>query len=104
MDRPTDTAEVGIVVHAAVLLAGLALAWMDTRPSWDDTGVTAAGLLIIAALGALAGIKPWLSALLVVAPLLVVETSGSVGVLMAALFPLVGAYAGWLVRRRVWRR
>jgi len=84
-------------------MAGLAIAWMDTGPNWDDTGVTAGALLFTAALGSIAGIKPWLSAALVVLPLLVVELSAGIGILIAILFPVAGAYAGMFVRNRFGR-
>jgi uncharacterized RDD family membrane protein YckC len=86
---------------ALVLGAGLAITWIDTRPQWDDTGITAVAVLIIAALGTLAGVAPWLSATLVAGPILVAELSGGMGVLLAIPFALAGAYVGAFVRQRM---
>lgn len=81
----------------------MAIAWVDTRPYWDDTGVTAGALMIAGALGSLTGIPPWLVALFVGAPLLIAELPGSAAVLLAIPFTLAGAYAGAFVRRRIVR-
>jgi uncharacterized RDD family membrane protein YckC len=86
---------------ALVLCAGVAIASVDTRPRWDDTGITAGALLVAAAGGSLAGVPPWLAAALVAGPILAAELSGGLGVLIAIPFALAGAYAGAFVRRRV---
>ena len=88
-----------VIVAALVLCAGLAIAWVDTRPGWDDTGITAGLLAIVAAAGALAGVPPLLVAALAAGPMLVAELSGGTGVLLAIPIALVGAYVGALVRR-----
>ena len=83
---------------ALVLGAGIAIAWIDTRPNWDDTGITALGILVLAASGSLLGVAPWLSALLAAGPIVVTEISGGQDVLAALLFALAGACAGSLAR------
>jgi hypothetical protein len=82
------------------LCAGIAVAWIDTRPGWDDTGVTACAVLIAAAAGAFARVPPWLSAALAAGPILAVELRGGTGVLLAIPFALVGAYGAAFVRRK----
>jgi hypothetical protein len=75
---------------------------LDSRPGWDDTGVTAALLLLAAALiAAIDGHRPWSWALLVGLPLPVIELtgSGSVASIAALLFAAIGAGIGWGVRR-----
>jgi hypothetical protein len=89
-----------LIASALILCAGLAIAWVDTRPRWDDTGITAGALAIVAAMGSLARVPPWLVAALVAGPILVAELSGGTGVLLAIPFALAGAYAGAFVRRR----
>ena len=43
---------------------GLFFAYVDSRPTWDDTGVLACGIALAAAIfGALGPRKPWLWAL-----------------------------------------
>ena len=82
--------------------AGLAIGFLDSRPGWDDTGITV-GLLILAAGTAtgISGRRPWLWALLVgvPTPLLELPTGGSAASLAAVGFAAAGAVAGWLVAR-----
>ena len=86
------------------VVSGLAIGFVDSRPGWDDTGITA-GLLILAAGAAaiVSGRRPWLWALLVGAgtPLLEIPTGGSLASLAALVLAAVGALAGWLVSRSV---
>jgi hypothetical protein len=86
---------------ALLLCAGLAIAWIDTRPEWDDTGITAGLILLASGLGSLAGIQPWLTAAIVVGPILVAELSGGTGVLLAIPIALAGAFSGAFIRRQV---
>lgn len=53
---------------ALALLASLALGWVDTRPNWDDTGISAGLLLIGAAVAGLTGAPWWLAGGLMAAP------------------------------------
>jgi hypothetical protein len=95
-----------VVLLAAAVAAGAAIGYVDSRPGWDDTGITA-GLLIVAAgaAAAVSGRRPWLWALLVggATPLLEIPAGGSPASLAALLFATVGALAGWLVARG-WQR
>jgi len=86
-----------------VLLAGLAIAWMDTRPGWDDTGITAGALALCAALGALGGLRPWLAAALTVLPLLAAELPGGTAVLVSIPVAALGALAGGVLRSSLGR-
>ncbi len=88
-----------VILAALALGAGLFIAWMDTRPGWDDTGLTAGAVLLAAGLAGLAGVRPWLAALLVAGPMVVAEVTGNRGVLVAAVIAAVAAYAGAGLRR-----
>ena len=91
-----------LLIGAFALALGLAIATVDSRPGWDDTGVTA-GLLVLAAatVAALDGRRPWLWALLVGLPLPLIEVpaTGSGAALVAILFAAIGASIGIVVRR-----
>ena len=88
------------LVGVLALAAGGVIAWVDTRPGWDDTGVTAGALLIVTGVAALAGLRWWIAAVLVVGPLLLAEI-GSVGwgLALAPAIAAVGALGGTLLRR-----
>jgi hypothetical protein len=84
------------------IMAGLAIAWVDSRPGWDDTGLTAAAVFLAAAFfAAVAPRKPWLWALAVGAwvPLFGIVGSRNAGSLLAPVIAFVGATAGALARR-----
>ncbi len=86
------------------VVAGLGIAFLDSQPGFDDTGVTAAALAIatlfavllegsgrplrVAALAVLVGI--WI-------PLFEIAAPGSYGPLLAFVFSAVGAFIGWVV-------
>jgi hypothetical protein len=98
--RKARLASLGVLLGPAlVLCAGVAIAWVDMRPRWDDAGITAAALFVAAAGSSLAGVRPWLAATLVAGPILATELSGSLGVLLAIPFALAGALSGAFVRR-----
>jgi hypothetical protein len=81
---------------------GFLIAYVDSRPNWDDTGITAGALLVsCAVLGALAPDRPWLWALAVGVwiPLFGIASSRNFGSLLALVFALVGAYAGMGARK-----
>ncbi len=100
VDPPPTTAVLGVIA----LGIGAAIAALDSRPGWDDAGITA-GLLVFGAaiVAAVAGRRPWLWTLLVGAPLPCVEipSSGSAAPLAAVLFAAVGSSLGILVRGAV---
>jgi len=52
-----------LLLFAAITI-GLAIAWLDSGPHWDDAGITAGILLVSAgALGVAGSRRPWLWAL-----------------------------------------
>lgn len=85
------------------VLFGLFIVYVDSRPTWDDTGITAGALLLSSGLLTLLGYRrPWLIALAVglwIPLRAIVLTPGhDFRMLIVLIFPLVGAYAGWAVR------
>jgi hypothetical protein len=84
--------------------AGLAIAVVDSRPGWDDTGITAGALVLAAALAAfVTGRRPWLVALLVglPTPLLEVPRNGQPAAFAGLVFAAVGAVVGFLAARSI---
>jgi hypothetical protein len=92
------------VLCAVAVGLGLLLGYVDSRPTWDDTGISA-GLLLISSgiLGALGPERPWLWALCVGIWILVfgISTGMNFGSLIALAVAFAGAYSGMLVRRAV---
>lgn len=84
------------------LVFGALLTWIDTRPTWDDTGVTAGMIFIASALlGAAMPSRAWAFALAVGLwiPLVTVARNGNVASLLALLVAFAGAYVGAFGRR-----
>jgi hypothetical protein len=85
-------------------VAGLAVAYVDSRPTWDDAGVTAGTMFLLATvLGLLGPQRPWLWGLMVGLGVpgyaLVRNPAGSALTLFAVLmFPFAGAYLGRGIR------
>ena len=89
-----------LATGALALGVGSGIAWVDTRPNWDDTGVTAGALLLGAGLAALLGLRWWLAALLVGCPLVVYEHHSAGWAILASLaFTTAGSAGGAAVRR-----
>jgi hypothetical protein len=89
------------VLLVVAILCGIFLAYVDSSPGWDDTGITAGGLLVAAGLVTLLGHpRPWLIGLAVGMwiPLLYIYQSQAFSMLFVLIIPIVGAYAGWAVR------
>ena len=95
-----------VLAIAIGIAIGIAIAYVDSRPTWDDAGITAFSMLIVAGLfGLIAPQRPWLWALCIGIwiPLHQIARTPSVRSLLGGLvifaFPLVGAYAGIACRR-----
>ena len=85
----------------AVVL-GLGIAWVDSRPTWDDAGITAAAIFSATALlGLTLPRYAWLWALAVGGwiPVLGITLHRNYGAALALLVAFVGAYAGAIARQ-----
>jgi len=99
-------------VLAVALALGLAIGWVDSRPHWDDTGITA-GLLFLsaAAVTFLVPRRPWLCGIAIGAGVWLefVRTAMAKGhpsfagvalePLVPLVFPMAGAYGAYFLRR-----
>lgn len=84
------------------MLAGFGIAWIDARPNWDDSGIIAFTMLIVAGVFALVEPRrPWLWALAVGAwiPLHGILATNNWTMLVVLAFPFVGAYGGMGIRK-----
>jgi len=89
-----------VLLAAAIVLGGL-ITYVDTRPTWDDTGITAAALLVISSvLGFLGPDRPWLWALAlgIWIPIVGVVRTQNYWTIVALVLAFLGAYTGVAVR------
>ena len=90
------------LLRLGALTLGLALALVDASPGWDDTGVSAAAVLVVAAtFGAARPARAWLWALAVGLwiPALGIVLRGDPAALLALVPAVAGAFAGAGTRR-----
>jgi hypothetical protein len=99
---PRWIAQRDVLLAVAAAAIGVAIAYVDSRPTWDDTGVTVSLILLTAAIVAgISGRWPWLWALLIGVWVPLFEIRGEAGAasLVALLVATLGAIAGFgLVR------
>jgi len=92
-----------IVFLSLAITIGLIIAWMDSRPNWNDTGISAFIILCSATVcGYLSLEKPWLIALAIGIwiPLFGVMAANNFGTLLALVPAFVGAYIGYFVKQK----
>jgi hypothetical protein len=93
-----------IGLMSAAIVMGLLIAWVDSRPAWDDAGITAGMVFLTAAFfGALRPARPWVWALAAGAwiPFFGIALRHNSDSLLALAPALAGAYAGALARRAI---
>jgi len=89
------------ILLAIAVVAGLFFAYVDSRPTWDDTGITVGVILLTSGLLALVGFqRPWLLALAIGVwlPLYEILTTHTYASIVALIIAFIGAYGGWIVR------
>jgi hypothetical protein len=101
--KKTDHSNLLFIILIFVdIISGLAIAWVDSRPGWDDTGVTAGLLLIVTFIsGFIYQKKMWLWAILtgIWIPLHNIIKTGNFAILFVLAIAFAGAYAGGFIRR-----
>jgi hypothetical protein len=86
---------------AVAVVIGLLFVYVDSMPTWDDSGILAGAILLVCGLLALLGFqRPWLLALAVGGwiPLRGIFVTHNFGSILALLIAFVGAYLGWAFR------
>src|SRR5262245_56589403 len=95
------------ILFVDALGVGLLITYIDTRPYWDDTGVTAALLLVASGtLGFLGPDGPWLWALVVGIwiPLIGMVRSHDYLMFLPLTVTFLGAYVGMGMRKVLFPR
>jgi hypothetical protein len=91
-----------LIILIVAVVIGLFIAWVDTRPHWDDTGITVAMVFLSSAvLGSMMRRHAWLLALAlgVWIPLVNIIQFNNYGSVFAIVVAFAGAYAGAFLRR-----
>jgi len=86
------------------IIGGMAIAWIDSQPNWDDSGITAAMLYVVSALAGLFSPRtPWLWGLFVGLwiPVAVINRTGDPRALLVLIISFGGAYSGSLIRKMI---
>ena len=92
-----------VLLLIGATIAGLTIAWIDSRPNWDDTGISVLMIIVAATLfGYLSSQKPWLTALTVSIwiPLFGIFLSHNFGSLLALIPGFAGAYLGYFFKNK----
>jgi hypothetical protein len=92
------------LLFALALGLGGLITYVDSRPNWDDAGITALAIFISCGLlGILGPRRPWLWALAVGLwiPVIGIVAMHNFGTVLALLFAFAGAYLGMAVRKAV---
>ena len=89
-----------VIGALAGITTGVAIAWLDNRPGWDDTGISAGLVVCGAALFAALGTSIVTVSLALSVPLIAMALArGNTGALLALPFAIVGAVIGHFVHR-----
>ena len=92
---------IDVVAVVFCVVIGLAIAYVDSRPTWDDTGITVGALLAFAALAGFAvPYRAWRWGLLLGlwTPAIEIAQYGSIGALAAPVFAVLAALGGSALR------
>jgi len=88
------------LIAALSLVVGCAIGFVDSRPTWDDTGITVGSIFLASlVLGAARPRSAWLTGLLIGAPVLAfnVALRGGFASAIAVVIALVGAGMGYVI-------
>ena len=92
------------IVPLIGLLVGIGIGFFDSRPGWDDTGVTAGAVFLVAAvLGAARPRVSWLTGLAVGLPVLAMNAllHSNFGSAIALGIGLAGAGVGYAIGKAI---
>jgi lipid-A-disaccharide synthase-like uncharacterized protein len=92
---------------AFATVMGLIIAWIDSRPKWDDTGISAVLIFTCAFIfGYLSSKRPWIVALAVSIwiPLSSILFTHNYGGLLALIPGFIGAYIGFFIAIKIFNR
>jgi hypothetical protein len=92
---------IDVVAACFCIVVGLAIAYVDSRPTWDDSGITVGALLVAAAFAGFAvPYRAWRWGLLlgIWTPVIEIVLYGSIGAFAAPVFGVLAALVGSALR------
>ena len=92
-----------VILLISTAITGLAIAWIDARPNWDDTGISVLMIFVTATIfGYFTSQKPWQTALTISIwiPLYGIASTQNWGSLLAFIPGFAGAYLGFNLIRK----
>ncbi|MDP4238533.1 MAG: hypothetical protein Q8904_03560 [Bacteroidota bacterium] len=93
-----------LIYALLAMVLGIAIAWLDSQPNWDNTGITVFLISGVAALfGFLSFERPWIIALAVsmLIPARALVSTLNQNAFLALAPGFAGAYTGYPVRRAI---
>ncbi len=83
---------------------GAAITYVDSRPNWDDTGITAIAILVTS--GVISFLSPyrwwlWAIAVGIWIPLLAIIRAQNFAAILSLVVAFLGAVLGMLIRNRI---
>ena len=90
------------IAGTIAIVAGLVIGFIDSRPGWNDTAITAVLLALAAGIVTTFDPRRWLLWTAIIGgPIVLLEApaTGSPGPLAALVFAGIGSAAGWLAAR-----
>jgi hypothetical protein len=90
------------ILLAVALVSGGLVTYIDTRPTWDDTGITAAAVFILSGVfGFLGPRRPclWALAIGIWIPLFGILKTQNYWAILALVVAFAGAYSGMAIRK-----
>ena len=85
-------------------LGGMTIAWIDSQPGWDDSGITVGMLYLLSGVAGFFNPKKlWLWAILcgLWIPVVGILRRGDVMMLLVLLTTFAGSYSGGIIRKMV---
>jgi hypothetical protein len=90
------------ILLAAAIVIGVSIGWIDSRPNWDDTGISVIMVLVVSALfGFTMPSRAWVWAIAVGIwiPLFNVVLSNNYGSIIALAIAFAGSFIGAFIRK-----
>jgi hypothetical protein len=93
-----------VLLTILAVSCGAIITYVDTRPNWDDTGITAMAILLTSGmLGFSSPSRWWLWAIAVGLwiPLIAIASTQNLASILALIVAFIGALLGMMIRKQI---